>query len=151
MTCLTQSGHCCFFWKGRWKEHQSSNRYVHIQVPTDHFWGCVGEIISPPWRPLTDVPYTATEEDLGSEFTNVRVLFLEVCKFTTFCDRKGYTVSCALTSLCIRNAEQNFSQLRFQFIGSVAITSATTRLNSSPMDLPLCMIYGASYIHHTGI
>ena len=90
MTCLTQSGPCCFFfffffflssyWKGRWKEHQSSNR--HIQAPTDHFWGCVGVFyeIMPPCRPLT-----------GSEFTNVRVFltFLEVCKFTTFCDRKG--------------------------------------------------------------
>ena len=33
----------CFFfeyWKGRWKQHQSTD--CHIQVPTDHFWGCVG-------------------------------------------------------------------------------------------------------------
>ena len=39
--------------------------------------------IMPPCRPLT-----------GSKFTNVRVFltFLEVCKFTTFCDRKGYIV-----------------------------------------------------------
>ena len=66
MTCLTQSGPCCFFyiiyfWKGRWKQHQSYNR--HIQAPTDHFWGCVGGFyeIMPPSLPLT-----------GSEFTNVR-------------------------------------------------------------------------------
>ena len=59
-------------WKGRWKEHQSSNR--HIQVPTDAFWGCVGgfnEIM------LQCCPST------GSKFTILRVLltFLEVCKF----------------------------------------------------------------------
>ena len=28
------------YWKGRWKQHQSSD--CHIQVLTDHFWGCVG-------------------------------------------------------------------------------------------------------------
>ena len=31
------------------------------------------------FRPLT-----------GSKFTNKCACFLEVCKFTTFCDRKGY-------------------------------------------------------------
>ena len=49
MTCLTQTGPCCFFiffeyWKGRWKQHQSSNR--HIQA---RFWGCVGSFsVMPP-------------------------------------------------------------------------------------------------------
>ena len=34
------------YWKGRWKQHQSSDR--HIQVPTGHFWGCVGGFTMPP-------------------------------------------------------------------------------------------------------
>ena len=79
MTCLTQCGHCCFF-------------LLYIQVPTDHFWGCMGGFyeIMPPCRPLT-----------GSKFTIVRVCltFLEVRKFTTFCDRKGYM---GLSSTCKR-------------------------------------------------
>ena len=77
----------CEYWKGRWKEHQSSN--LHIQVLTDHFWGCVGgfyEIMPPFYLP---------------KFTIVRVLltFLEVCKFT-FCDRKGYCV-CYISLWCL--------------------------------------------------
>ena len=65
---------------------------LYIQVPTDHFWGCMGGFyeIMPPCRPLT-----------GSKFTIVRVCltFLEVRKFTTFCDRKGYM---GLSSTCKR-------------------------------------------------
>ena len=43
----------CFFkcWKGRWKLYQRF--YRHIQLPTNHFWGCVGVIleIKPTCRP----------------------------------------------------------------------------------------------------
>ena len=41
------------YWKGGWKEHQSSDR--HIQVPTHHFWGCVGVFyeIMPQFHPPT--------------------------------------------------------------------------------------------------
>ena len=64
MTCLTQSG----------PTHPAC---WDIQVPTYHFWGCVGGFykIMPLCRPPT-----------GSKFTIVRVLltFLDVCKFTTF-------------------------------------------------------------------
>ena len=45
-SAFNSSSHCCWtfcffkYWKYRWKLLQSSNR--HFQVPTDHFWECVG-------------------------------------------------------------------------------------------------------------
>ena len=87
MTCLTQSGPCSFFfkyWKGRWKEHQ------HMQVQTDHLWGCVGGFyeIMPPCRLLT-----------GSEFTNVQV-FLTLQHLVT--KRVKGSCSAFLSCLCMR-------------------------------------------------
>ena len=53
------------------KQHQSSNRHMH--VPTDHFWGCVGGF---EWGIVPHATRLATE----SKFTIVRVLlmFLDV-------------------------------------------------------------------------
>ena len=69
------------YWNGRWKKHQRSDH--HIQVPTDRFWGCVNGFyeIMPPYCLPT-----------GSKFKLCEFLltFLEVYKFTTFCDWKVY-------------------------------------------------------------
>ena len=80
MTCLTQP--FCFFrtfllyffeyWKGRWNQHQRSDR--HIQVPTDHFWGHIGGF-------YRTMPQCRRIKVLNCVW--VLLTFLEVCKLTT--------------------------------------------------------------------
>ena len=57
----------------------SNLRPPHPKVPTDHFWGCVGGC------------YNAARLPGQSSQLCLTFLVLEVCKFTTFCDWKGYT------------------------------------------------------------
>ena len=58
-------------------------------------------------------------------------------------DSNLYTASCALNSLWVRNAEPTF--LNWTFNSSV-LASAATRLNNSPMDLSVFIMYEATYI-----
>ena len=64
--------------KSRWKQHQSSD--CHIQVPTDHFWGCVGVF----YRHAARLPRVKV-------YNCASFVHVSRSKFTTFCDQKGYS------------------------------------------------------------